>query len=233
MHGPGYAPPPPGRPPSPALLNTLRVVFVALSLLSCGMLAWSAMLRIAIIRRRPLDWVLFGISLLLPIIVMGFIVEVSEAGKEPDTTDTKEEEMTGGDVIALLVLLALAIGVPVHYLVIDIRHHQQPAKGWAVAAPPYTSAQPTYGQPPAPGYGYPPVNTPPPGRTPGYGYPPAPPVNTPSMNTPPPSPPPSVPPAPPVNTPPPAAPAADGRRIDQVRAELDELSDYLRREQGR
>ncbi|MFE3018271.1 hypothetical protein [Streptomyces sp. NPDC059256] len=231
MHGPGYAPPPPGRPPSPAALNALRVLFVALSLLSCGLLAWSAMLRIAIIRRRPLDWVLFGISLLLPIIILGFIVEVSEAGQT--TKPAEEAEMSGGDLVAFLLLLAMAIGVPVHFLVADIRHYQRPAPSWPAPASPYTASQPTYGQQSTPGYGYPhpasnPTPNPPAGPAPSYGYPPAPPVNTPPPSAP--VPPVKAPPTPPA---PPPAPAADGRRIDQVRAELDELSDYLRREQGR
>ncbi|MCM2390229.1 hypothetical protein [Streptomyces albipurpureus] len=223
MHGPGYAPPPPGRPPSSAMLTVIRVLFVTLALLSCGLLAWCAMLRLAIIRRRPLDWVLFGISLLLPLIILGYIVEVSEAGEQQTTTD---EEMSGGDFVAFMGLVAMAIGVPVHYLMAEVRHYQQPVQGWTQPASPYHPSGPAYGQPPTPGYGYPPTAPNPPARhphTPGYGYPPA--------HTPPPQH--QAPPTPPHTPATPPAPApAEGGRIDQVRAELDELSDYLRKEQG-
>ncbi|MFE2926786.1 hypothetical protein [Streptomyces goshikiensis] len=92
----------------------------------------------------------------------------------------------------------------VYFLVADIRHHEAKAAAgqahWAPAPVPY--------QPPAP-------YTPPPRTAPGYGYPPA---HTPTSN-PAPVPAPNLPPA---TTPPP--------RIGQVRAELDELSELLRRQ---
>lgn len=226
MHGPGYAPQPPGRPPSSAMLTVIRVLFVTLALLSCGLLAWGAMLRLAIIRRRRLDWVLFGISLLLPLVIMGYIVEFSESGEQQQTTD---EEMSGGDLVAFMFLVALAIGVPVHYLMAEVRHYQQPVQGWTHPSP-YHPAGPVYGQQPTPGYGYPPATPTPAQRphTPGYGYPPA---HTPPPHQRGPVAPPHPPATPPV-TPPVPAPAEGGGRIDQVRAELDELSDYLRKEQG-
>ncbi|GGZ24039.1 hypothetical protein GCM10010387_16660 [Streptomyces inusitatus] len=279
MHGPGYAPQPPDRRPGTAVLITLRVVFVALSLLGFGLLSWAAMLRLAIVRGRRLDWVLFGITFVTAI---GIIVLLGELESSSTSNSPKSEEpadMTPLDIVAALTMIALAIGVSVHYLVADIRHYQRPFPAAAGQPSPYSVTPPIHGlsappHPPA-GYGYPPQGpaTPapgygyPPGRPPAYGYPsnrPAPaspPPRPPARPTPRPTPtpaapspytatPPTVPapspytaqapqqPPPHQQQPDPVAyptppPVAGTPRIDQVRAELDELSDYLRKEQGR
>ncbi|MFK4224236.1 hypothetical protein [Streptomyces sp. NPDC019890] len=189
MHGHGYAPPQPKRPPT-ALLVAMRVLFVALALLSFGMLAWGTMLRIAIMRRRRLDWLLFWVSLALAI--TAFVV-IGEFGSDAETQDAKQDEMTALDYVFVPVLLGLAIGVPIHYLVADIRHYQEPRAAWGPPPPPYAAPSAPYGLPPRP--------------QPTYGSPPV--------------------------QPQPPAPAPDKPRIDQVRAELDELSDYLRKEKDR
>lgn len=189
MHGHGYAPPQPSRP-STALLVVVRVVLVALALLSFGLLAWGTMLRIAIMRGRRTDWVLFWISL---VAAVTSLVVMGEFGTEA-TTDSAQQDPRPVDWVCLAALFTLAIGVPVHYLVTDIRHHQQPR-----TAP--------IGHHPAPGSPYGPYTPPP-----AYGYPPPIPAG------------PAHHPAPAHHpTPPPVPP-----RIDQVRAELDELSDLLR-----
>ncbi|MER6913140.1 hypothetical protein ABT354_15840 [Streptomyces sp. NPDC000594] len=196
MHGAGLAQPQPGRRPATATLFALRGLFVLLSLISLGTLAWAAMLRVAVLRKRPLDWVLFWASLVLAVT---FFVVVAEFGEQPDPPkgEPKEPDVASGlDLVAIWTMVAMAIGIPVHYLVADIRHFQRPA--------------------PPPGYGPPTVPTAPPA----YGYP---------------QPPPPVPGygAPSPYTAPAPRPGGETPRIDQVRAELDELSDYLRREQGR
>ncbi|MEU9925267.1 hypothetical protein AB0H51_28980 [Streptomyces griseoluteus] len=117
--------------------------------------------------------------------------------------------------VALALILMLAIAAAVHFLVVDMRLQNQQGAMPAGYAP--TSAQTV---PSA--YGYPQPATPPPAAqtpTPPTYIPTPQPPHTPAPRT--------IPPQPP--TPPRPAPA----RIDQVRAELDELSDYLRRQGGK
>ncbi|MFJ8887629.1 hypothetical protein ACIRJR_30055 [Streptomyces sp. NPDC102402] len=215
MHGYGYPPEQqPKRRPSSATLVTLRVVFVALALLSCGLLAWAAMLRLAIVTRRQRDWWLFGLVLALNIGLIAYL------GSLPP----EEEVMTDGQaVITLSWMLVVFVGSVTYYLYAEIRHFGPygDARTGAQAGP-YTAgpyAGPYGGQHPgasparsggyAPPQAVPAPSTPP---APSYGYPPAPRQG-------------SVPP------PPSDAPGATGpQRLDQVRAELDELSDYLRKE---
>ncbi|MEU0085028.1 hypothetical protein [Streptomyces sp. NPDC006274] len=223
MHGHGFAPPQPRRP-STALLVVVRVVFVALALLSFGLLAWGTMLRIAIMRRRRSDWLLFWLSLAVVLACLIAIGEFSTAGETPGEEPPPEPL----DYVCLVALLGLALGVPTHYLVADIRHYQdaRPAAGWPPPLPtgspygPVTPAGSPYGMPQQPGYGYPPAQAPAPPvqpPPPAHGMP----VQPPAQPIPAPAPP----------TRPAGAPATG--RIDQVRAELDELSDLLRKEEGK
>ncbi|MET7366084.1 hypothetical protein ABZS61_09675 [Streptomyces sp. NPDC005566] len=206
MHGYGYPPEQqPRRRPSQATLVTLRVVFVALTMLSCGFLAWAAMLRLAIVTRRKLDWYLLALVFVLNV---GLIVFFGTLPDDPD-------EMTDSEALLgigwLFVVLA---GTVTYYLYADIRHFG-----------PYGGSRP--GPSPLPYGGYVPQQTvavAPTTPRPTYGYPPVP--------TPPAQPPAATPPPTPA-TPPPAGPSpASPQRLDQVRAELDELSDYLRKEGG-
>lgn len=64
MHGPVPALPP-HRPPARSTVVLLRVVFVAVAVLSLGFLAWAALLRAALVQRKPLGWWLFGADLVL------------------------------------------------------------------------------------------------------------------------------------------------------------------------
>ncbi|MGW0856265.1 hypothetical protein [Streptomyces sp. NPDC002690] len=217
MHGYGYPPELPPARPSSATLTALRVVFVALTVLSCGLLAWAAMLRLAIVTRRPRDWVLFVVSIAL---VVGFCAFLGTVPSDEDA------ELTDGQaVVVLLWILVTFGGVPWYYLHQDIRHFgpngpngpraagARPAVGYPVANP----AQ-GYGYPPAvpqpPVYGAPPVTPHPQGPTPPYGAVPPQPHQPLQQQRP---------------TPPPRRPGPP-QRLDQVRAELDELSDYLRKE---
>ncbi|MGP3632271.1 hypothetical protein ACTU45_02655 [Streptomyces sp. 24-1644] len=219
MHGYGYPPEqPPKRRPSSGALTALRVLFVALTVLSCGLLGWAAMLRLAIVTRKGRDWALVALVFALNAGLLAFIIAMPE---DPDKTTDAEA------FIGVAWIGGVMVGVITYYLYAEINHYG-PAGPYGSLRPPLLQPQGQQGQ--AQGHGQyggytphpqtPPPHTqqthtpPPPGRqtppapvpAPGYGYPPA------------------VPPS--AHTPPPAAP----KRIDQVRAELDELSDYLRKE---
>ncbi|MFF3557713.1 hypothetical protein ACFYXL_30400 [Streptomyces tsukubensis] len=186
----------------------LRIFFVLLAVASWGTLAWLTMLRIALLLRRGVDWLLFVVCCL---VTMGLFVTVGFWGSDPDSTEGNTVDLLTG-----LGLLTVALTVAVYYLVVDARFQAerqrgpsaQPYQGGPAAGPGYGFGPPPQG-PAAPGYGYPP-------QRPGYGYPPVNPASP-------------VNPAHPVNPVPPA-PAGPAPRIDQVRAELDELSDYLRKD---
>ncbi|MFD7572418.1 hypothetical protein ACFV6U_18110 [Streptomyces sp. NPDC059810] len=215
------APAPPRATGPTAATITVRVLITVLVVLSLGFLAWVAMLRIAIMRRTGRDWALFWGQLVLNV---GCVVPLEQrfAGTWMNTAG----------MIVLLVQMAL---VTCYFLVVDIRHHQPAPVVIMVPSPPLPPSQPY-------GYGTPPPGYPAPGyATPGYGYPPAA-VTTPSPSlNPSPSPSPNPHPSPGPNpyastplpaTPPPSVPAppapSGAPRIEQVRAELDELSDLLR-----
>lgn len=208
MHGYGYPPEQqPRRRPSPATLITLRVLFVALTLLSCGFLGWAAMLRLAIVTRRKRDWYLLALVFVMNVGLVVFF------GTLPDDPD----EMTDSEaLLGIGWLFVVVVGTITYYLYAEIRHYGP--YGGSHPGPssfPYGgyAQQQTSPAAPVPTYGYPPVPTPPPA-------PAQPPAATPPAQRPTPTPPPAM--------PSPASP----QRLDQVRAELDELSDYLRKEGG-
>ncbi|MFF8379848.1 hypothetical protein ACF07V_27385 [Streptomyces sp. NPDC015661] len=182
MYGPPQAPQVPQPPKSPVSGGriALLVLFSALALLSCGLLAWAPMLHLASVTRRALDWTLFGLTFL----VAGGLF--TYAGVTGDQEPTTAESFIGVGVMVLLVA-----GSITYYLVTEIRRFDRPA------------APPAF-------------------RPPGYDHAAA--VTVPSaIGNPNPYTRPVV--------PPPAAPAP-APRIDQVRAELDELSDLLRKDTG-
>ncbi|WP_328910581.1 hypothetical protein OG230_14300 [Streptomyces sp. NBC_00234] len=200
MHGYGYPPEqPPKRRPSSGVLTALRVLFVALTVLSCGLLGWAAMLRLAVVTRKGRDWALLALVFALNTGLFAFMIVMPE---DPEQTSDAEA------FIGVSWIFGVMVGVVAYYLYAEIQHYG-PQGPYGAAHPPVAQPHGPYGgyvpQQAAPPHPAPHVpNTPAP--TPGYGYPPA------------------VP--PPAHTPPPAAP----QRLDQVRAELDELSDYLRKE---
>ncbi|MEU8705920.1 hypothetical protein [Streptomyces sp. NPDC048565] len=211
MHGYGY---PPERRPSSSTLVTLRVVFASLTVLSCGFLAWAAMLRLAIVTRRQRDWWLFGLVLALNIGLMGYVGSLPDEGEM-----MKDSEGT----LSGLWMFLVVVGTVAYYLYADIRHFARPRglPGGPSVGPqagpqanpyagPYGAGQPGA----APAF----RSTPSP-QSPSYGYPPAPQPG--SAPTPPTSAPPGT---------PAEGPRTAPQRLDQVRAELDELSDYLRKE---
>lgn len=195
MHGPGYAPP---HRPSTGGQVTLRVIFVAMAVLSCGFVAWACMLRLAAVTKRPRDWILFALSMVHLAAVIGLIL--SDPGKEEFTT------WRGNAAVSLL--LAGLIVIVIYYLYAEIRH--------------FSPTRPAYAQ--TTGYSQPQPQ-------PNYGYPAPQPYTTATS--------PSATPIPSTTpTPLPQLPVQQGpqrpapARIDQVRAELDELSDYLRKQEG-
>ncbi|WP_446039520.1 hypothetical protein [Streptomyces sp. SID1121] len=205
MHGHGYVPP--QQPRDGTAVIVLRVFFALAAVLSCGFLAWAPMLRLAIITRKGLNWALLVLTVAMLVLCVALI----------GTDETEDLTATQSDV-GVGLLLATAVSVLAYYLYADIVHF---SRRNAHAAHP----QPV---PPQPAYGYPPVGTatPPPAARPHVPPPPAvPPAHYPADSA-------------RTNTPRPDAPgtggprATDHPRIDQVRAELDELSDFLRKGKG-
>ncbi|MFJ4784660.1 hypothetical protein [Streptomyces sp. NPDC088794] len=203
MYGHGAVPP----ARSDSNVVTLRVMFAAIGTLCCGILACVPLFRVAFLRGRKVDWALAWAS--LPVSIGCFAVVGSLPESDPRTD------------IAMGAVILLGLFSSVYFLVADIRFHQQ-------------QRQPGYGYPPQgptvqSGYGYPQPTTPF-GTTPVPQPPvPQPPLHQTQLPQPPQH---HTPPQPhtPVPPPPPQRPAP--ARIDQVRAELDELSDYLRRHDG-
>ncbi|MFJ3925472.1 hypothetical protein [Streptomyces sp. NPDC090022] len=183
---------------------TLRVLFVALTILTCGFFAWASMLKIAIVTRSLRNWLLFGVTVVINIVCIALL----------GTDKTPDGETSRGTDIAMITSLTLAIAVVAYFLYEDIRHYAATPR--PAAATWYPQPQPQV--PPAAPYYKPPE------QRPGYGFPPGAGPMPPHTPTPTPTPVPTPAPGP---AGPPQAP-----RIGQVRAELDELSELLRREDG-
>ncbi|WP_369169903.1 hypothetical protein AB5J49_19530 [Streptomyces sp. R28] len=209
MQGHGYTQPVKQQPPT-GVLVFLRVLFVVISVCSFGLLMWTMMLRLAIVTRKALDWCLFAASIVVEF--LGFYLMGSEPGEEIHTP--------GGWTGLALVLGGLVASIS-YYLSAEIRHFHQ------LRFPGYPAQQP-----PAPAYGYPQPQSPYTATT----VPQAPPIPHTPIPRPPTAPTPTPTPrdaAPHTPVPPPPATRPAPARIDQVRAELDELSDYLRQHDGR
>jgi hypothetical protein len=206
MQGHGY--PQPAKPPPPTgALVLVRVLFVGISVFCIGFLAWTMLLRLAIVTRKSLDWGLFVAALAAD------ILSVVLLGSEPG-----EDVHTAGGYLGITLLLGTLVASIAYYLAADIRHFQQLREA-------------AYAGQPSPAYGYPQPSQPPSPYTattsPQHTPPPIPHTPVPQQHTPPPMPHTPVP-QPPMSTPPPGQRPTPAR-IDQVRAELDELSDYLRK----
>ncbi|MGG8409342.1 hypothetical protein ACM614_23455 [Streptomyces sp. 12297] len=198
MHGQGYAPPQPGRPAG-STLAALRALFAALTLLSCGFLGWVAMIRLAVVTRRPLHWALLCVVVAMNI---GLLVYAGVAVPE----DEDKELSDPAAITILLWLLVNTVGVLTYYFYAELRHYERLDRQGPHPGPhPHAPQQPPL---PQAGYGYPQAHhTPVPQQ----------PAQPPHHHTPVPQ--------------QPAQPPAPPHRIGQVRAELDELSELLRREE--
>ncbi|MEU0286238.1 hypothetical protein [Streptomyces sp. NPDC006147] len=207
MYGHGAAPP----TPSTGSVITQRVLYTAAGVLCCGLLACVPLFRVAVLRGRVFDWIAAWASIPLSIACLAVV------GSLP------EEDWRTDAALAAVMILGACAGA--YYLTVDIRLPRQ-RNPYAGAVPPSPHATTMH----APGvhsaYGFPQQATP---------YPPTPvpqpQPQPPHAPHPPHGPVPPVPaPVPPPQAQPPQRPAP--ARIDQVRAELDELSDYLRRQDG-
>ncbi|MFF2013501.1 hypothetical protein ACFVWY_31165 [Streptomyces sp. NPDC058195] len=225
MYAPAHPPTPPRRIPGRAWIVSMRVLFIVLTVGSVGLLLWTPLLRLAIVRRRAADWWLTGAGFVLVCVLLPVLGR--DGGDEPTGID---------NVLIPLLLLAMA-GSIAYYLVGDIRHVDRLAKARAMPGPPpgyaYAQTVPALPSPvPVPA----PVHVPRPQPQPQQ--PPLPPQHPrpypqqqqqqQQQHQPQPQQPPHAQPQP---QPQPQHPRP--QRIDQVRAELDELSDYLRKEEGR
>ncbi|OON73035.1 hypothetical protein [Streptomyces tsukubensis] len=182
---------------------TVRIFCAAAALLSLGMLAWITMLRLAIVTRARRHWGLFWVSIVVVISCVALVV-----------TEEGDEITSWRGAVGALGLVLGAVCFTGYYLYADIQHYRSPRPRFPGALfPPTPSPSPSpYGTTaPSSGYGRPPSNVAPRGPGPAPGHPAGPPQGAPVY-----------------------APAQHRPgRIDQVRAELDELSDYLRsQEQG-
>ncbi|MFD8808455.1 hypothetical protein [Streptomyces sp. NPDC059597] len=192
-----------GEPPparNTATVIILRLMMTACALLSCGFFACVPLFRAAFLRGRWYDWLAAWMSLVVSVGCLAVFGEVSE-------TDPR------GDVAAVTIL-SLAVVSAVYFLVMDIRVHRQARR--ASHAPPHPQSLPmAYGYPPVSPYASTPAPVPPslPAGPLTQTYVPAPPPQG----------------VPPQSIPPQAPTRPAPARIDQVRAELDELSDYLRK----
>ncbi|MFF9349569.1 hypothetical protein [Streptomyces sp. NPDC014734] len=224
MYAPGHPPTPPRRVPSRAWTVSMRVLFTVLSVGSFGLLLWSPLLRLAVVRRRALDTWLAGAGFVFVCVLLPVL------GREGD------DEPTALDGVLIALLLLTTAASLAYYFVGDVRHHERlaaqhlAAQHLAGGYPPrsaghahmYATTMPMRPSAPAPA----PASGPMPGpapvpQPPSYG--PAPAMGQPAA-------PPSRPGTPPH---PPSPSSPPPQRIEQVRAELDELSAYLRKEEGR
>ncbi|MER5790677.1 hypothetical protein [Streptomyces sp. NPDC001980] len=204
MQGQGHAQPV-QRPPHDAVLVLLRVVFVTMAVCSAGFLTWALLLRLAVVTRRSVD---FG---LLVAVAAADVLSLVLLGTEPG-----DDVHTAGGYLGITLLFGTLLGGVVYYLVADVRHFQRQREAYAAQAYGYPPAASPYATGTTP-LGSQPPHTPPPHSVPPMSGPPLSQAPTPA------------PPQPPIPAPPQRpAPA----RIDQVRAELDELSDYLRKHDG-
>ncbi|MBW5424699.1 hypothetical protein GKQ77_24565, partial [Streptomyces sp. BG9H] len=109
-HGHGYAqrqpPPPPG-----GTQVTLRVMFVVLAVLTCGLLAWAPLLRLATVTRKAHDWVVLAVVTALDITGLVLI------GVDPG-----EDEFQGPGNAGMIVLLCTLMAAVAYYLFAEIRH---------------------------------------------------------------------------------------------------------------
>ncbi|MGW7422406.1 hypothetical protein ACWGJB_20525 [Streptomyces sp. NPDC054813] len=128
-------------------------------------------------------------------------------------TEPGDDVHTAGGYLGITLLFGTLLATVVYYLAADVRHFQRQREAYAAQATAHT-------------YGYPPPASPYTTTTTPLG---AQPPHTPPAHTVPPVP------GPPLSQPPiPAPPRRPApARIEQVRAELDELSDYLRKHDGR
>ncbi|MEU1078434.1 MULTISPECIES: hypothetical protein [unclassified Streptomyces] len=113
--------------PSPASMKviTIRVVFSVLVVLTLGLLAWTAMLRLAILRRTRRAWALFWAQLAVNLGCLSML-----------HTHFKDSWVS---TAGMVILLVQALVVLIYYLAADIHFHQRRLP----PAPPHPPARPS------------------------------------------------------------------------------------------
>lgn len=141
MYGPPQAPAPqpPPSPHGPASgasggLIALRVLFVAIPLLSCGFLAWAPMLRLAILTRAVRDWVSFGLTFAVG---TGLFVYIGVTG-EKESSDLEA-------FVGVGTILALGAGSIAYYLVGEMRYYDRRRATPVPVPPPFRPLGYAYG----------------------------------------------------------------------------------------
>ena len=135
MQGHGY--PQPAKPPPPTgALVLVRVLFVGISVFCIGFLAWTMLLRLAIVTRKSLDWGLFVAALAADILSLVLL------GSEPG-----EDVHTAGRYLGITLLLGTLVASIAYYLAADVRHCQQLSEAPYAGQP---SPAYVYPQPPQP-----------------------------------------------------------------------------------
>lgn len=114
MHGHGYAPPPPRRPSTGAVV-TLRVILTALPLMTCGMLPWPATLRAALVTRRQREWWAFAASIVIWTFAIGLM----------STDDTDDFSSPAGS-LGLVLMMLNGLACAIYFLVVDIHYYGRP-----------------------------------------------------------------------------------------------------------
>ncbi|WP_042378854.1 hypothetical protein [Streptacidiphilus melanogenes] len=107
-------------------LFLLRVFLTCLPTVSIGMLLWVPLVRAALVRRRPVDWVVLVATVLLW--ALGAYMVIST----PDNVDTGESDA------GILILMLLTVTSTVYYLVAE---HRQPV-AYASPAPHWPTSDP-------------------------------------------------------------------------------------------
>ncbi|MFD5024454.1 hypothetical protein [Streptomyces sp. NPDC058373] len=197
----------------------LRVLFTTLAVMSCGFFAFGALIRLACVTRRKRDWVLVGTSFAFAVLAI-----VIMPGEDVEDSSTVLDDLAVGGL-----LINMTAGVW-YFLWADIRHDRRlygvgrpgphPGMPYPAPYPPHAATRPADSVPPM-------HPNPGPYPQPQHYTPPTAPTGVadawarPQQGGPAPAP---AGPRPAPGTPAPGGPA----RIDQVRAELDELSAYLR-----
>ncbi|GAB2899660.1 hypothetical protein [Streptomyces mayteni] len=148
MYGPPPVSPEPPRPAGPAGSGgpgakaiAVRVAFATIPTLSLGLLAWLPSLRFALIRRRSIDWAVFGLFCSLT------AAEIILVAYTPDDVDDNLSAFVG------FYCFAYFIGATIHAVQADrFPRADRPTGHWP---PPYPTTTGYGYPPPQPAAGYP------------------------------------------------------------------------------
>ncbi|MFI0739836.1 hypothetical protein ACH4PU_17375 [Streptomyces sp. NPDC021100] len=118
MNGPGPAQRQPHRPGG-AMVVTIRVVIVAITVCTAFLMSWIPVLRVAIVRRRALDWALFWAVLVASVAWLFMMRE--------------ELAKTVWYTLGITGAIGTGVATTAYYLWSDIRHHRAARMRWAAS----------------------------------------------------------------------------------------------------